>query len=210
MGNCETHNQGRRYTDRGVKTRQKLVDALLEIVSSDGLQSASVRAITRRAGCNEAILYQHFKNKDQMLRDVFAEIMTSMAEDKDDLVKEHPQLVDAIQRWVETTYSFYDEHPDAFAYVLLASPPVVRSPSPLYGRMTKLFADLLDQTEPPQGMCLSRDPLSLNMFRGLLLGVPRAIHFGSLDGPALQYSDKTSSAILRLLLVSADKNSMNK
>ena len=64
MGNCETHNQGRRYTDRGVKTRQKLVDALLEIVSTDGLQSASVRAITRRAGCNEAILYQHFKNKD--------------------------------------------------------------------------------------------------------------------------------------------------
>lgn len=207
MGNSESHKLGRRYTDRGVKTRQKLVEALLEIVSSDGLQGASVRAITRRAGCNEAILYQHFKNKDQMLREVFAEIMTSMAEDKDGLVKEHPQLVNAIQRWVETTYSFYDDHSDAFAYVLLASPPVVRSPSPLYGRMTKLFAELLDQTKPPEGMCLSRDPLSLNMFRGLLLGVPRAIHFGSMEGPAMQYSEKTSSAILRLLLVSNENGS---
>ena len=130
-----------------------------------------------------------------------------MAEDKDGLVKEHPQLVNAIQRWVETTYSFYDDHSDAFAYVLLASPPVVRSPSPLYGRMTKLFAELLDQTKPPEGMCLSRDPLSLNMFRGLLLGVPRAIHFGSMEGPAMQYSEKTSSAILRLLLVSNENGS---
>ena len=169
MGNTQSSNPSRRYTVRGVKTREKLVLALLEIVSSEGLQAASVRAITRRAGCNEAILYQHFKNKDQMLREVFAEIMTSMAEDKDGLVKEHPQLVDAIQRWVETTYSFYDEHPDAFAYVLLASPPVVRSPSPLYGRMTKLFAELLDQTEPPQGMCLSRDPCHSTCFAAFCL-----------------------------------------
>ena len=106
--------------------------------------------MTRRAGCNEAILYQHFKNKDEMLREVFAEIMTSMAEDKEGLVEAHPQLTDAVTRWVETTYSFYDEHPDAFAYVLLASPVV--APSPLYGRMTRLFGELLDRTEPPPGM----------------------------------------------------------
>ena len=174
--------------------------ALLEIVSTEGLQAASVRAVTRRAGCNEAILYQHFKNKDEMLREVFAEIMTSMAQDKEGLVEEHPRLTDAVTRWVETTYSFYDQHPDAFAYVLLASPPVVKSPSPLYGRMTRLFAELLDRTEPPAGMTLAREPVVLSMFRGQLLGVPRAIHFGSLQGPAIQYVQHVSNAILQLIL----------
>ena len=200
MGNKEKTNPARRYTVRGVKTRQKLVDALLEIVSSEGMQAASVRAITRRAGCNEAILYQHFRNKDEMLREIFAEIMTTMADEKEGLVEEHPQLTDAVNRWVETTFSFYDRHPDAFAYVLLASPPVVRRPSPLFGRMTKLFGDLLDGTEPPAGKRLVRDPIALSMFRGLLMGVPRAIHFGSLDGPASDHVDTVSRAILRLIL----------
>ena len=200
MGNTQSSNPSRRYTVRGVKTREKLVLALLEIVSTEGLQAASVRAVTRRAGCNEAILYQHFKNKDEMLREVFAEIMTSMAEDKEGLVEEHPQLTDAVTRWVETTYSFYDQHPDAFAYVLLASPPVVKSPSPLYGRMTRLFEELLDGTEPPPGKILARDPVVLNMFRGQLLGIPRAIHFGSLEGPAIRHTQQVSTAILQLIL----------
>lgn len=207
MGNTQSSNPSRRYTVRGVKTREKLVLALLEIVSTEGLQAASVRAVTRRAGCNEAILYQHFKNKDEMLREVFAEIMTSMAQDKEGLVEEHPRLTDAVTRWVETTYSFYDQHPDAFAYVLLASPPVVKSPSPLYGRMTRLFAELLDRTEPPAGMTLARDPVVLSMFRGQLLGIPRAIHFGSLQGPAIQYVQHVSNAILQLILRADDTTS---
>ena len=204
MGNSESPNPTRRYTVRGVKTREKLVEALLEIVSSEGMQAASVRKITGKAGCNEAILYQHFKNKDEMLREVFAEIMAEMADEKEGLVEEHPQLDDAIHRWVETTFSYYDRNSDAFAYVLLASPPVVRSPSPLYGRMTKLFGELLDTTKPPPGRRLRREPVVLNMFRGLLLGVPRSIHFGSMEGPAVQYVDTVSDAILRLILVDAD------
>ena len=204
MGNSETPNPTRRYTVRGVKTREKLVEALLEIVSSEGMQAASVRKITGKAGCNEAILYQHFKNKDEMLREVFAEIMAEMANEKEGLVEEHPRLDDAIHRWGETTFSYYDRNSDAFAYVLLASPPVVRSPSPLYGRMTKLFGELLDTTKPPAGMRLRREPVVLNMFRGLLLGVPRSIHFGSMEGPAVQYVDTVSDAILRLILVEAD------
>lgn len=200
MGNSQGTNPSRRYTVRGVKTRQRLVEALLEIVSSEGMQAASVRAITRRAGCNEAILYQHFVNKDEMLREVFAEIMTRMADEKEGLVEEHPHLTDAVNRWVETTFSFYDRHPDAFAYVLLASPPVVRRPNPLFGRMTKLFGDLMEGTEPPPGKRLVRDPVVLSMFRGLLMGVPRAIHFSSLDAPASAHVDTVSKAILRLIL----------
>jgi AcrR family transcriptional regulator len=201
MGNTQGTNPSRRYTIRGVKTRERLIEALLEIVSTEGMQAASVRAVTRRAGCNEAILYQHFENKNAMLREVFAEIMTQMADEKEGLVQEHPMLKDAVARWVTTTFSFYDRHPDAFAYVLLASPPVVRAPSPLFGRMTRLFGDLLDSTEPPPNMRLRRDPEVLSMFRGLLMGVPRAIHFSSLNGPATQYSADVSDAILRLILV---------
>lgn len=204
MGNSQSSNPTRRYTVRGVKTREKLVDALLEIVSSEGMQAASVRKITGKAGCNEAILYQHFRNKDEMLREVFGEIMAEMADEKEGLVEEHPHLNDAIRRWVETTFSYYDRNSDAFAYVLLASPPVVRSPSPLYGRMTKLFVELLDSTEPPAGKRLRRQPVVMNMFRGLLLGVPRSIHFGSMDGPASNYIDIVSDAILRLILVEDD------
>ena len=73
--------------------------------------------------------------------------------------------------------------------------------------MTRLFAELLDRTEPPAGMTLARDPVVLSMFRGQLLGIPRAIHFGSLQGPAIQYVQHVSNAILQLILRADDTTS---
>ena len=69
--------------------------------------------------------------------------------------------------------------------------------------MTRLFEELLDRTEPPPGKILARDPVVLNMFRGQLLGIPRAIHFGSLEGPAIRHTTQVSKAILDLILTDA-------
>ena len=41
-----------------------------------------MRAVAREAGCNEAMLYQHFKNKAEMQETIFEQIMQKMAKQK--------------------------------------------------------------------------------------------------------------------------------
>ena len=63
-------------------TRDRLVRAMIDVVGSDGLAAASVRTIARRAGCNEAVLYQHFPSKLAMQQAIYEEIVVEMAEAK--------------------------------------------------------------------------------------------------------------------------------
>ena len=50
--------------------RQALLDAALEILTEDGLDAMSLRAIARRAGVSQAAPYSHFKNRDEILAGV--------------------------------------------------------------------------------------------------------------------------------------------
>lgn len=43
---------------------EKLLDAAQAVFTRDGLQAASMRAIAREAGCDPALIYYHFENKE--------------------------------------------------------------------------------------------------------------------------------------------------
>jgi AcrR family transcriptional regulator len=55
--------------DRGMATRQRLMDAALRLVADRGYEAASVGAIEQQAGLapRSGALYQHFKGKDDVL-----------------------------------------------------------------------------------------------------------------------------------------------
>ncbi len=44
----------------------RILDAAQEVFSRDGLQAASLRAIARLAGCDPALIYYHFANKEAL------------------------------------------------------------------------------------------------------------------------------------------------
>lgn len=44
----------------------QLLDAAQEVFAQDGLRAASLRAIARRAGCDPALIYYHFANKEAL------------------------------------------------------------------------------------------------------------------------------------------------
>jgi AcrR family transcriptional regulator len=68
-------NKGRAVTleakspgSRGPKTKkidpEQLLDAAQEIFASEGIKGTSIRAIAKAAGCDPALLYYHFENKE--------------------------------------------------------------------------------------------------------------------------------------------------
>ena len=48
-------------------TREKLLDAAIATLVDDGYSGASARAISGRAGCNQAVIYYHFGSVDDLL-----------------------------------------------------------------------------------------------------------------------------------------------
>ena len=174
--------------DKSVSTRDRLTAAMIRVIGSDGLHAASVRTIAREAGCNEAVLYQHFPSKAAMLEAIHEEIVTKMADEKSRLVASTKDVRSLIHAWIEVTYTNFDRNPDAFAYALLSFPPVVHKENPTSDIQSRILLNALESLEPPEGFTTRTDTLSLVAFRSLLLGIPREIHLGSMQEPAIRHA----------------------
>ncbi len=55
-------------------TKQKILDAALDLIASFGYKGASVRKIAKAVGIRESAIYNHFKNKEE----IFASIMQNL------------------------------------------------------------------------------------------------------------------------------------
>src|SRR4051794_35680409 len=56
---------------RKAQTRERIVDAALELLAEGGYASAGVQAVAARAGVATGSLYRHFASKDDLFTEVF-------------------------------------------------------------------------------------------------------------------------------------------
>ncbi len=68
------------YSNRGAKTRERLLRAAIEVFSIAGFVGATTREIARVAGVNEVTLFRHFQSKEQLLAAVAQHITALKAE----------------------------------------------------------------------------------------------------------------------------------
>lgn len=60
---------------RVVRTRELLRQSLVDLISKKGFGNLSIQEITDNAGLNRATFYLHYKGKDELLVDVFEELV---------------------------------------------------------------------------------------------------------------------------------------
>jgi AcrR family transcriptional regulator len=105
---------------RGRRTRQRILDAGLEVFAQHGFGPCSVEQITTLAGCSRAAFYQYFSGKSDLFDSLAAELARALLESTDGL---SPLTPDAegwaeLRRWVAR----YSRIHDRFAPVLRAVP----------------------------------------------------------------------------------------
>jgi AcrR family transcriptional regulator len=183
-----------------VRTKQRLMDAMVKVVGTSGMQNASVRAIAREAGCNEAVLYHHFDNKNAMQEEVFANLVLDLARTRREQAAKETDPIKFIRSWVEASYRFYDDRPNAFAFVLLAFPPITPIDHTAFTANSELFKSSLENITPPAGHVMNITVASLSAFSTLILGPPRDIHLGIIPGPAANYADEIATLGTALLV----------
>jgi AcrR family transcriptional regulator len=59
-------------------SKQKILDAALEVFAKQGYQSSTVDAISKTAGFSKGLLYNYFKSKDDMLNELMIGMMESL------------------------------------------------------------------------------------------------------------------------------------
>ncbi|MAH65361.1 MAG: hypothetical protein CMJ27_03070 [Phycisphaerae bacterium] len=181
-------------------TRRRIVDAAIKVVGESGLHAASVRTIAREAGCNEAVIYHHFENKNAMQNEVFSEIVLELAESRRRSTEGESDPRKFLRIWIEESYRFYDERPNAFAYTLLAFPSIIDTTTEAYHANSKFFEASMTALTPPEGHRLDLTPTAFSAFRASLIGPPRDIHAGVLEGPALRHVEPISKIAEAILL----------
>lgn len=187
-------------------TRDRIADAMVKIVSRDGTAGGSVRRITREAGCNESVLYDHFENKAAMQKIVFDEIADRRAAMHAAVIDRNVggTARDLISDWTRETLRFFDEDPDAFAFIGLTSPPVIaddpRHVRTVFERTREMFSRF--ETRPEES--IESSSVALVIADAILLGAVREIHAGTREGPSAPLADELADTIASILIRHGD------
>ena len=64
-------------------TKRKIIDAAIELIATQGYRGASVRKIAAAVGIRESAIYNHFRNKEEILKQIISEIFVTPFEFKD-------------------------------------------------------------------------------------------------------------------------------
>jgi AcrR family transcriptional regulator len=180
-------------------TRENLLEGVVRIVAEGGAGAARMRAIAREAGVTEAAIYKHYPSKEVLIASAYRRIVDRMVAEKKQLVEAGLPFRRTVATWIELTFAFHDANPEAFRYVLLT--PGIRPDGrgELDEGQGRLFLEVLTRAMAA-GEIPAADPrLALCLFTGLMLNVPRMIHEGTLPGPATDYTESVTQAVLRVL-----------
>jgi AcrR family transcriptional regulator len=177
--------------------REEIIESAVWLIAHEGMQAATIRAITHRAGITEGALYRHFKSKSELLEEIYEKLVARMAEAKSDIADSDLSFDDKLRTWVRVTYEFYDEYPEAFTFVLLTPH---RLDKDIFHRQGKTFSRMfVDAVQSGKARDIEI-PLAQSHFTGVILNVPRLINEGNLSGPATSYVNDVAGAVRRLLL----------
>ena len=186
--------------ERGLQTRQRLVEAMLELVNEGGMPvSASVRSIAKRAGVTEAVLYRYFPTKEAMLKEVWDRALAPMVVEKQLLLDSAPSdPAHVLGAWIRITYEHFDRDPAAFHYVFLSEGTATWRDLPGYRVQRNLLRNWLTKELDESAFQSFTIDQALDCFIDVLLGVAKRIRSGDMEGPAVDHCEVTLTAAKRL------------
>ncbi len=174
--------------------KQEIVSATVRLVARQGVNGTSIRQIATAAGVTEGALYRHFKGKDDLCQQAYFAIVADMASRKEKIAASDLPTEEKICEWIRVSYDYYDQFPDAFAYVFFTDHDFPESWREITTRQSRIFRHIIEQIQPAP----PNAELLLSHFMGVLLNVPRLIMQGALPRPALGYTDEVATAIYRI------------
>jgi AcrR family transcriptional regulator len=183
---------------RPPKARVPLKQAALELFVEQGVHATGIRDIAKHAGCSEAALYRHWKNKDDLVVNLFTEHLAEVRGLLEQAIASGTALDAKVHAASKACYKLYDEQPQVFRFVLLVQhelsrtlPHDLRMPQDVIADMAK---EAIRRGEA------KGDPVQLAAaVIGIFLETAVFVLYGRLSGPLSRYAEPVAEAALRVL-----------
>ncbi len=161
--------------------RRKILDAAVEVFSRNGFYNSKVSHIARAAGVADGTIYLYFKNKEDLLIQVFLDTMDTLLERQEEVLRGSDDPVEQLRRFVR-------EH-----FVLVARTPALAEVITVELRQSSKFMHATDMKPFGHYLAIIGRIVSEGQERGLFSRVlpPRRVAralFGVLDELALEWS----------------------
>ena len=175
---------------------------MLDIIRSDGIEGANVRAITRGAGVTEATLYRYFPDKKSMFHEVWqgqAHPLIEMTRGFFESFEAAPPS-ETVSDYVREVYARYDSYPAGFSYALLStSTRIWRSTDEKYQEQKRIVGNYFEMLFDSGSVVQMDAYMARRIFISTTLFIPRSIESGQISGPAAQYADDIIAVVHRML-----------
>ncbi|WP_454198245.1 TetR/AcrR family transcriptional regulator [Nocardia sp. Marseille-Q1738] len=97
---------------------QRILDAALRIVTTEGADAATVRSVAERAGVPAATVYQFFTNRDAIFEQLLARELARLDSELEESLataRPHPDIAAAVEAFFAFHGRHYMSHPDFLA-----------------------------------------------------------------------------------------------
>jgi AcrR family transcriptional regulator len=96
-------------TERGRRSRERIVDAATAVVAQEGAGGARLDQILEAAGASKSQLYHYFSDKDDLVRAVIARTLGETVDGQGPLLTELDSFA-AIRRWFDVLIDENEKH----------------------------------------------------------------------------------------------------
>jgi len=105
-----------RVGTRGHRTHQRILDAALEVFGDEGYHGGSVDRIAQLGGCSRVSFYQYFASKEDLLRQLAAQVVRELSASTEALDPLSPDAEgwDAMRVWVGRYAEIYARYEPVF------------------------------------------------------------------------------------------------
>jgi AcrR family transcriptional regulator len=179
-------------------TSSAILDATEEVLAEGGFAAASLQAIAARAGIAVGTIYNHFRDRDELLRALFtsrcAQIFAAVDAALD--ARAHAPFADQLRAFVGTVFEQFDAHRAFFRiaveieHLRAQCPSAKRSERPmndLWERCERVVRSGLEQN----ALCAEGDDL----YPAILAGIMRGVLIGCTGKATERFSDETDRVV---------------
>jgi AcrR family transcriptional regulator len=164
----------------GMETRARILDATRQVLGEQGLESATLKAITDRAGVGAGSFYNLFESKEAAIWEVIAEAITAVDPDPEGHGTETvDDLVGAFVQFVTGESATLARIHLQLAGIALTEPDVAKPIRRSHQRRVERFAAALRREDPSMGesAAVEHAELLLGALTGLAMTTAMASDF---------------------------------
>jgi len=99
-------------------TKERILDAALEIFSQKGFHSATTEEIADRAGVGKGTLYRHFETKEKLFEELVRLRLDELEREAGALIDGHDDVLTMISKYIQVYLEFFDRNQRLYRLII--------------------------------------------------------------------------------------------